>query len=139
MTDIAVTIPRDRWPDFIAAPALCAEGAPRSHVIYGARPPCAEGDTLYFVSHRRLRAGLTIERITAHRGGFLVVGSFRPGITVIEDIAGFQGWQRAGFRPREIVPFPDWQTAGLFYPKRTEAVPDYAHGKSRSQQGGSSA
>jgi hypothetical protein len=145
MTDIAVTIPRNRWQEFCLEP--CAGGALRSYRLYGEWPPLVTGDFLFFVSHRRLRCAIEVERLVRHRGGCLVTGFFRPGITVKDDIAGFQGWRRVNFAPHELLAFAGWRRDGVtnFASRLShlgptpEPLPPYAHGKDRSQQGGSSA
>lgn len=142
MTDIAVTIPRDRWPEFITGP--CGAGVARSYTIYGDQPPLIAGDHLYFVAHDRVRCAIEVDRVAFARGGHIVIGWFCPALTVRDAIAGFRGWRRVNFTRADLLAFDGWQGEGVSVHRSRNAdpaagLPPYAHGKSRSEQGGSSA
>jgi len=136
MTDIIVTIPKDRWPDFARSHR---DGGDASHTLYGARPPLLAGDYLYFLARGRVRCAIDVSGIEPHRGGFLVRGIFRAAWTTDDFIKGFRGWQPAPFARDRVRADRAWQH---FSPppsfSHLPAAP-LAHGKTSSEQGGSSA
>lgn len=144
MTDIIVTIPKDRWQTFVMAQR---EGAETAHLIYGDRPPLAAGDYLYIVAHGALRCAIDVHSMSPSRGGFLVRGIFRGGLTVADGIRGFPGWLPATFQRCDLLAFPGWQRDGItrfagrlaHLTPPVAPVPYFAHGKAASEQGGSSA
>jgi hypothetical protein len=142
MTDIVVTVPRDRWPHFVAG--YGRSGQPASWQFCQNQPPLTVGDWLFMAAHGRIRCAIAISQI-ARRGPCLIAaGSLRAGITIEEKVAGFPGWRRAWFSMRAVIEFPDWRSKGVWYPPKsappadTAALPAYAHGKTRAEQGGCS-
>jgi hypothetical protein len=163
MTDIVVTVPRERWNDWHAGlgggdPA----GHRRSLHIYGDRPPCSCGDLLYIVSHGRLRLVIEIESVQPLRGGWFLWGLvLKPATLPATFIQGFPKWRARWWEPRDEAPFPDWRIAyvgsvdggqpyhsprsshmrsiGLGAPPAPLPMPALPHGKTPSEQGGSSA
>lgn len=136
MTDLVVTIPRERWTGFIthSTGANCS----RSYDFYGERPPLVEGDWLFFLSHRRIRAAIAVHRVMPMGPITRAVGAFKPAITVAESRQGFKGWQRAWFSMRDVVEFSEWRTKGVWLPP-SPAEDALAHGKTAAEHAGSSA
>jgi hypothetical protein len=140
MTDIIVTVPKDRWSSFVAAQR---EGAETAHLIYGDRPPLAAGDFLYVVAYGCIRCAIDVHSVSPSRGGHLVRGIFRGGLTAADGIRGFPGWLPATFARGDLLAFPGWQRFGISsFPGHlahlAPPVPYFAHGKTASEQGGSS-
>lgn len=146
MTDIVVTVPRAHWPDFIAShrPLFpCARRFCADH------PPLAVADWIFFAAHRRIRCAMEVTQVVRRGPCLIAAGTFRPALTIAETVPGFPGWRRAWFSMREVKDFSDWRTKGIWYPGGQSpppvdpaappaALPAYAHGKSRAEQGGCS-
>ena len=129
MSDLVVTIRRDRWQIWVAEEdEAIEEGRSRSHRLELERPPIEPGERVYFASHGLIRGYAPLVRLAQdgvwvlHRGRFVACSHFYP-------VADFRG-----FRPRqwgrEIEgPFPDWRTRGVVikepkrYKKKPQAIP----------------
>lgn len=140
MTDIVVTVARDKWAAFLAEHGVGTNRG-RQHVfhLFGDRPPSSIGDRLYVVSHGRLRCALMIELIVPHHGGWQVVASFIRAAALPGFVQGFPDWRRRWWRDLDELPFPDWRTEAVAISADPSPVPDYAHGKTRSEHAGPSA
>jgi hypothetical protein len=143
MTDIVITVARDKWADFLAEHGPGTTRG-RLHVfhLFGDRPPVASGDTLYVISHGRLRCALMVDLIVPQSGGWQIVAGFLRPVTKPGFIQGYAGWKRCWWTKLDEAPFADWRSEAVS--QRTHALPDLvlpdlAHGKTMSEQGGSSA
>ena len=138
MTAIVVTVARDNWPAFLAEHGPGTSRG-RQHVfhLFGDRPPISPGDTLYVVSHGRLRCALMLELIVPHHGGWQLVASLLRAVTLPGFVQGFPDWRRCWWRDIDELPFPSWRTEAVNI--AGDQVPDHAHGKTRSEHAGSSA
>lgn len=121
MTDLAVTVPRDLWQDWIDEGD--AVGEPETGEEWGffvgstkwRKPPILPGDRLYIVAHDRLRGYAPVTRVAAY-GGQWAIG--RKGcavaITIPVMIRGFQGWRKRWWDRTDEKPYPDWRTDAVW-------------------------
>jgi hypothetical protein len=138
MTDIVVTVARESWPNFLAEHGAGTNRG-RMHVVqfYGERPQGLPGDQLYIVSHGRVRCALLIDRIMPHAGGWQIIASMLRPVTLAGYVGGFPDCRRRWWNRPDELPFDAWRTEAVSV--GAADVPDYAHGKSRAEQGGASA
>src|SRR5579885_3430020 len=130
MTDIVVSIAREKWPDWLRT--FGSQDRPGRRMcfhIFGDRPPASEGDLLYVASHGRVRCVFDIDYLAALRGGWFIIGRFARPATIHAFVQGFPGWRRRTWHPAEETPFPAWRTEAVSTPKDE---PELAHGKTRS-------
>lgn len=120
MTDIVVTVPRKHWEAWLTL--RTAPGTMRSFHIYGERPPANWDDLIYVLAHRRIRCVLTIERVTPLRGGHFIQAVMLKPVSAPGAEPGFKGWRRRWWDQRDEKDFPDWKTAGVFYPAMAGAT-----------------
>lgn len=143
MTDIVVTVPRDKWADWLKQHGEGDQrGRRRNFHIYDkeqGRPPASEGDDIYVVAHGRLRCLLMIERIVPLMGGWLVTASMVRPVTLAGYVPGFKGWRRRWWDTQHELPFDAWRTEAVSAATSAPPVDALAHGKSHAEQGGSSA
>jgi hypothetical protein len=154
MTAIVVTIPRDKWPDWLKQHGRGDQrGKMRAFHLYDdkGRPPCDAGDLLYVVALGKLRCVLMVENNVPLRGGWYVMATMIRGVTLPFPIGGFPRWRRRDWKIDQEQEFPNWRgdelepacsvtTSPPTAPaSAAERVPEYAHGKTAGEQGGSSA
>jgi hypothetical protein len=116
--DIVVTIPRERWREWLAEGDLAGEpwsGRGHAYRVYGGKPPCRPGDRCYIVSNGLLRGWAPILHVTkaaGRRGTWEVIrGGDAVACTVALYIPGFRGWRKPWW-PRECEKdFPLWRDA----------------------------
>ena len=118
MTDLVVTVPRDRWAEWLAEGALAGEPAAGEHVFAvrpGDTPPIAPGDRVYVVAWDRLRGYAPLVRLegSGAKGWALIRSGGAVAVTTQEQIRGFGGWRVRWWRREEEVAFPGWQTEGV--------------------------
>ena len=129
MTDLVVTIPRDRWQAWLDEGDLAGDAPTHGHdwgfyVSHCAAPPIDAGDALYIVAHGRLRGfALVSKPVCASRGGYLITRAANAkAVTIAETINGFQGWRRRWWNLADELPFPDWKTRGVIPPDKLAAM-----------------
>lgn len=117
MSDICVTVPRNRWLEWIAEGDLPGDDATGDEYAFwlgGPRPDIHPGDRVYIAAHGKLRGYAPLTRIVPSPGGGF--GLCRAGgavaCTIDEPIRGFRGWQYRFWRREDETPFPDWREAG---------------------------
>jgi hypothetical protein len=135
MTDLVVTVARAGWPAWLAEGDLAGEPAgwsiPREwgfhvYVKDGAnpRPPIEPGERLYIVAHNHVRGYSIVSDLRAIRGGWTIYRRHDcKAVTIAAPAQGFQGWKRRWWERAEEIPFPDWQTRGVWYPPRVTLLP----------------
>ena len=119
MTDVVVTVPKDRWSEWIAEGDLPGDvwgfgdaGAVGWYDFYigGPMPDIKPGERVYIVAHGRLRGYAPLVRRTAHS---LIRRGDAVAVTIPTPIQGFRGWRYRWWHRDEETPFPDWQTEGV--------------------------
>ena len=119
MTDVVVTVPKDRWAEWIAEGDLPGEewgfgdaGAFGWYDFYigGPMPDIKPSERVYIVAHGRLRGYAPLVRRTAHS---LIRRGDAVAVTIPTPIQGFRGWRYRWWHRDEETPFPDWQTEGV--------------------------
>ncbi len=117
MSDIVVTVPRDRWEDWIAEGD--AVGAPASGDEWGfflyacERPPIDRGERLYIVAHGRVRGYAPVTRVqwsAAERAWVICRRGGAVAVTILTPAQGFRGWRRKWWTHAHEVPFSAWRT-----------------------------
>lgn len=116
MTDVVVTVPKDRWLDWIDEGDLPGEvwgrgdaGSDGEYHFYlgGPRADIHPGERVYVVAHGKLRGFAPLTRLD----GFAFV---RKGdacaVTIAAPITGFRGFRYRWWNRDEEAPFPDWRT-----------------------------
>ena len=138
MTAIVISVAREKWSGFLAEHGPGTTRG-RQHVfhLFGDRPPASPGDTLYVISHGRLRCALMIELIVPHHGGWQVVASLLRPVTLRGFVQGFPEWRRCWWRDLDELPFSDWRSEAVSV--SPDPVATHAHGKTASEHAGSSA
>ena len=124
MTDLVVTVPRERWQAWLDEGA-CAGDPPASvdralefgfHLYRCERPPIGEGERLYIAAHGAIRGYAFVSAVAARRGTW-VIFRYAPAVavTIREFVPGFHGWRRIWWRRDAEAPFPDWKNQAFFY------------------------
>ena len=119
MTDVAVTVPKRLWQEWIEEGDLPGEmwtGMVSHFWLGGNMPRMWPGERVYVVAHGKLRGYAPLVgteewcrlRPSVHclmrHGGAVAV-------TIDEPIRGFQGWRYRWWSPEDEKPFPDWRIA----------------------------
>lgn len=131
--DVVVTVPKDRWADWLAEGDLPGEAWSGRHYLFTLGgyfiPKIDPGERVYIVAHGRLRGYAplvhvipTEDLLKLKEPGFLAPGDpplrkwglVRAGqavaVTIDRPIPGFRAWRYRHW-PREIErPFPEWRT-----------------------------
>jgi hypothetical protein len=130
MSDVVVTVPKDRWADWIDEGDLPGQpwgagdaGLEGWYDFYlgGPMPKIEPGERVYIVAHGRLRGYSPLihldrqERSLVRRGGAVA-------ITIPDPIRGFQGWRYRWWDRSAEVPFADWKTAGVVWHAAREEI-----------------
>jgi hypothetical protein len=118
--DIVVTVPKDRWLEWIDEGDLPGEpwnGVDEWSFYLGGTPPpfvssVPEGARLYVVAHGKLRGFAPIVRVAMidYRAFEIVRRNDAVAVTIAEPIRGFQGWRYRWWERRHERPFPEWRT-----------------------------
>lgn len=113
MADVCVTVPKDRWTEWLTEGDLPGEAwRGGESFFYVSHPPrIAPGERVYVVSHGRLRGYAPLEQVNLVEGRWAL--RRRAGAvacTIPGQILGFRGvryrwWDRTVERP-----FPEWKT-----------------------------
>ena len=117
MPDIVVTVPKDRWEDWIAEGDAVGEtptGEEWGYYVWAdTRPTCVPGDRCYVVAHGLLRGFAPVVAVRwspAERAWAICRRAGAEAVTIERPIVGFRGWRVRDW-PREAErPFPDWMT-----------------------------
>lgn len=115
MPDVVVTVPKDRWEDWIAEGDAAGEpwsGEEWHFYLAGQKPQIAKGERVYIVAHGKLRGYAPLIRIedTERWDGYaLVRRGGAVAITVPEHIVGFRGWRYRWWKTEDERPFPNWR------------------------------
>jgi hypothetical protein len=119
MSDVVVTVPKDRWADWLDEGDLPGDewgtgDANRDgwydFYLGGALPKIEPGERVYIVAHGRLRGYAPLVRLSRSS---LVRQGGAVAVTIPEPIRGFQGWRYRWWDRSIEVPFPNWQTEGV--------------------------
>lgn len=113
MTDVVVTVPKDRWGLWIDEGDLPGEewsGNVYDFYLGGLMPHVTPGERVYIVAYNRLRGYAPLVVIGEQPHGWSLV---RHGgavtITIPESIRGFQGFRYRWWDRADEVPFPTWR------------------------------
>lgn len=114
VSDVVVTVPMDRWDEWIAEGDLPGEpwSGLASYFWLGGRQPRIEpGERVYIVAHNKLRGYAPLVRIETdlHRWALLREGG-AVAVTISHPIKGFRGWRYCWWRYDQEHAFPDWRT-----------------------------
>ena len=118
MSDVVVTVPKDRWADWISEGDLPGQiwgsgdaGSDGWYDFYlgGPLPDIKPGDRVYIVAHGRLRGYAPLVRVDRRERSLVRQGG-AVAVTIPEPIRGFQGWRYRWWDRSAEVAFPDWQT-----------------------------
>ena len=119
MPDVVVTVPKDRWQDWLDEGDLPGQQAKfYSHFWVRTLPDILPGDRVYIVAHGRLRGYAPLVGVEQpchlNRGrSCLMREGGAVAVTIPRPITGFMGWRYRFWDRIDEVPFPDWQTAGV--------------------------
>lgn len=121
--DLVVTVPRGLWLKWLEEGDLPGEPwtEQTSHFwISSIRMPyyATPGSRVYVVAWGRVRGYAPLVQMESRcilrpERGCLVRQGGAVACTIPEEVRGFQNWRYAWFEPSEVVPFPDWQMAGV--------------------------
>jgi hypothetical protein len=119
MSDVVVTVPKDRWEEWIDEGDLPGEtwgtgdaGKDGWYDFYlgGPFPDIAPGERVYVVAHGRLRGYAPLVRVD-RRARSLVRQGGAVAVTIDEPIRGFRGWRYRWWDRADERSFPDWALA----------------------------
>lgn len=121
MPDICVTVPKDRWEEWISegdAAGLTPAPWGGEHEYFfrvgGIVPLIEPGERVYVVAHGRLRGYAPLVRVEAEYAGcYLVRRGGAVAVTIDAPIRGFQGFRYRFWKREDERPFPDWRSAGV--------------------------
>ena len=123
MSDVVVTVPKQRWLDWMLEGLLPGEpwdGQTESHFwLYPDRLPDMEpGDRVYIVAWGRVRGYAPLVRIERacklwKARACLVRRADAVAVTIPTPIQGFRGWHYRAWDREEEVPYPDWKWDGV--------------------------
>lgn len=140
MSDVVVTVPMDRWAEWLEEGDLAHSGELAGQLSdwqgeheYGflvgrGRPNIKPGERVYIVAHGHLRGYSPLVRIGdgrrfgGPRGSLALIRRGRArAVTVLPAgrfsvparINGFQGYRYRWWERSEEIPFPEWRTAGV--------------------------
>ncbi len=114
MADVVVTVPKDRWWQWIDEGDLPGEPWNGEYewdfYLYGVAPIIKPGERVYVVAHGKLRGYAPLVRIDGEPGRSfsLVRRNGAVAVTIPEPIRGFQGWRYRWWDRAIEVPFPNW-------------------------------
>ena len=124
MTDVVVTVPMDRWDEWITEgdlPGDAWSGMESHFNLAGPRPFVQPGERIYIVSRGKLRGYAPLVRIDQGRiwgpgahdpiGFALVRHGGAVAVTIPEAIRGFRGWRYRFWDYADERPFPNWRNA----------------------------
>lgn len=121
MSDVVVTVPKDRWADWIDEGDLPGDpwgkgdaGLAGWYDFYlgGPLPQINPGERVYIVAHGRLRGYAPLVRVDRGERSLVRQGG-AVALTIPEPILGFRGWRYCWWDRSQEIPFPDWQTEGV--------------------------
>lgn len=117
MTDVVVTVPRERWAAWLSEGSLVGELASSEYGFGIANcdpPPVEPGDRVYVVAWDRVRGYAPLVRLeSASQGHVLVRAGGAVAVTIPEPARGFRGWRVRWWQRDQEVPFPAWRTEGV--------------------------
>lgn len=115
--DVVVTVPRDRWLDWLAEGDL--PGMPwtglDSYFRVPRRPDIQRGERVYIVAHGRVRGYAPLVKITEHDETWaplpspavcLVRRDGAVAVTIFHRVQGFQGFRYRWWRREQERPWP---------------------------------
>jgi hypothetical protein len=129
MADVVVTVPRQRWLEWIREGD--AAGDPESDRLWAwhcrpeyGPPPISQGERLYICAWGRVRGYAPLIRLLrkpncwalCRRGGAVAV-------TIEERVRPFRGWRERWWSRDIERPFPDWRTKDT--PEQTLTLPGF--------------
>lgn len=131
MTDLVVTIPRQRWPQWLAE-GDCAGDDRQSKWEWGfalgrggVQPPIEPGERLYILAHGHIRGYAHVTRVAFVKGAWAIYRrQDSHAVTIAGTLSGFPGWRRRWWERKDEIAFPDWKTEGVFY---ADGVPTETH------------
>lgn len=114
MSDIVVTVPKDRWREWLSEGDLADEpyaGLEEYHFYVPTAPAIDPGERVYVVAHGKLRGYAPLVRVDRTASGFgLVRHGGAVAVTLDQPVRGFQGWRYRWWDRTEERPFPDWRS-----------------------------
>ena len=117
MSDVVVTVPMDRWADWIDEGDLPGDpwgdgdaGRDGWYDFYlgGRLPDIAPGERVYIVAHSRLRGYAPLVWVDRAIGSLVRQGG-AVAVTIPESIRGFRGWRYRWWQRADESPFPQWR------------------------------
>lgn len=115
MSDVVVTVPKDRWEEWITEGDLPGEewnGTYEYAFYVPSRPPIDPGERVYIVAHGKLRGYAPLAHLDPVRSGYALIRyGGAVAVTIPEPIRGFRGWRARWWNREDEVPFPDWRAA----------------------------
>lgn len=113
MTDLAVTVPKWFWAEWIEEGD--AAGEPESGTEWGffmgrKLAPILPGERLYIVAHGLLRGYAPVTRVVP---GAICRQGGAVACTIETPITGFRGWRKRWWTREAEREFPNWMTEGV--------------------------
>ncbi|MCC6315999.1 MAG: hypothetical protein IT337_18520 [Thermomicrobiales bacterium] len=112
MSDVVVTVPRDRWSFWQSEGDLPGDAATGDEYGFwvSTRPDIKPGERVYIVAHGKLRGYAPLTRVMAQGGRFaLCRAGGAVACTIPEPIPGFRGVRYRWWDRSDETPFPDWR------------------------------
>lgn len=114
MADVVVTVPAQRWTEWVSEGNLPGEPATDTDYFFrlGTRPSITPGERVYVVSSGLLRGYaplIRVDRPDPNGPVYLVRRGGAVAVTIPERIRGFRGYRYRFWDCAEEVPFPHWR------------------------------
>jgi hypothetical protein len=121
VADVVVTVPKDRWADWIDEGDLPGQAWGTGDAEYsgwydfylgGPLPQIEPGERVYIVAHGRLRGYAPLVRVDRYERSLVRKGG-AVAVTIAEPIRGFQGWRYRWWDRSAEIDFLEWATEGV--------------------------
>lgn len=113
MSDVVVTVPKNRWADWIDEgdlPGQEWDGTYQYSFYVSSAPSIDPGERVYIVAHGRLRGYAPLAHLDPAGSGYsLVRYGGAVAVTIPDPIGGFRGFRYRWWDRRDEVPFPNWR------------------------------
>ncbi len=112
MSDVVVTVPKNRWREWIAEGDLPGEPwtGQASYFKVAGWPDIKNGERVYIVAHGKLRGyAPLVALLRTPETTYLVRHFGAVACTIDQPIPGFRGWRYRWWEREDERPFPNWR------------------------------
>jgi hypothetical protein len=115
VSDVVVTVPRDRWQEWLREGDLAGQRWSGQRYEFRLRvngvPKIVPGERVYIVARGRLRGYAPLLELDSGAGEVrLIRGGEAVAVTIPFEIGGFQGFRYRWWERRQEQPFAEWRS-----------------------------